>query len=361
MAAAGGGGRRPGPPALTVGDGTGPDVRGGRGGGPVRPDSWKGRRSVSCWPRTRPGGPPSSTCWRRTGAATVRGAVDQRPHRRRARHQLAVGRALRAAGRTSGGGHRRPALDLAVRLRYAEVAARVVADPLAALDRAWTWPTAARCPTAGVGRGTAHRLPRQLHGLRRAAEPTVTRRAGSSRRWPSPWSTPTCWAPTATVGTAWCWPDGPRGGASTSSSSRPSRADRSRRPTSTASGEERTVPRCGRPRPCGRTVRSHRAVERRGGGPRGVRRLPAARPDLPRQRRPTPRRLGLLDVTTRKGTGARAVGEVVATPTAGRAAPADGHRLPTLTGFENHSGGDHGRARRTTGGPGGPGRGQRGW
>ena len=47
--------------------------------------------------------------------------------------------------------------------------------------------------------------------------------------------------------------------------------------------------------------------------------------------------LGLLDVTTRKGTGARAVGEVVATPTGDAPRPADGQRLPTLTGFENHS------------------------
>ncbi len=47
--------------------------------------------------------------------------------------------------------------------------------------------------------------------------------------------------------------------------------------------------------------------------------------------------LGLLDVITRKGTGARAVGEVVATPTPEAPRRADGQRLPTLTGFENHS------------------------
>jgi CobQ-like glutamine amidotransferase family enzyme len=47
--------------------------------------------------------------------------------------------------------------------------------------------------------------------------------------------------------------------------------------------------------------------------------------------------LGLLDVTTRKGTGARAVGEVVAIPAGDAPRPADGQRLPTLTGFENHS------------------------
>lgn len=48
--------------------------------------------------------------------------------------------------------------------------------------------------------------------------------------------------------------------------------------------------------------------------------------------------LGLLDITTRKGDGRRAVGELV-----GRAAPdgprlPDGSPLPTLTGFENHGG-----------------------
>jgi len=48
--------------------------------------------------------------------------------------------------------------------------------------------------------------------------------------------------------------------------------------------------------------------------------------------------LGLLDVHTGKGTGRRAVGELVAitAPTAPRTA--DGKALPTLTGFENHSG-----------------------
>jgi CobQ-like glutamine amidotransferase family enzyme len=44
--------------------------------------------------------------------------------------------------------------------------------------------------------------------------------------------------------------------------------------------------------------------------------------------------LGLLDITTAKGTGPRAVGEVVAEP-----ADADGvAALPTLSGFENHGG-----------------------
>jgi lipid II isoglutaminyl synthase (glutamine-hydrolysing) len=48
--------------------------------------------------------------------------------------------------------------------------------------------------------------------------------------------------------------------------------------------------------------------------------------------------LGLLDVTTRKGSGTRAVGELVAS--AGEDAPrlADGRLLPRLTGFENHGG-----------------------
>ena len=62
-----------------------------------------------------------------------RGAVGQRPHRRRLRHQLAVGRPLRATGRAgrwwrrvSGGS------TSAVRLRYAGVAHAVVDGPLPA-------------------------------------------------------------------------------------------------------------------------------------------------------------------------------------------------------------------------------------
>jgi CobQ-like glutamine amidotransferase family enzyme len=47
--------------------------------------------------------------------------------------------------------------------------------------------------------------------------------------------------------------------------------------------------------------------------------------------------LGLLDITTRKGHGARAVGELVAIPTADAPPSADGAPLPDLTGFENHS------------------------
>ena len=45
--------------------------------------------------------------------------------------------------------------------------------------------------------------------------------------------------------------------------------------------------------------------------------------------------LGLLDVRTRKGSGARAVGEVVAEPVADAIAGLRG-RLPPLTGYENH-------------------------
>jgi hypothetical protein len=48
--------------------------------------------------------------------------------------------------------------------------------------------------------------------------------------------------------------------------------------------------------------------------------------------------LGLLDVTTRKGTGRRAVGELVATVADDAPRPADGAALPPLTGFENHGG-----------------------
>ena len=48
--------------------------------------------------------------------------------------------------------------------------------------------------------------------------------------------------------------------------------------------------------------------------------------------------LGLLDVTTRKGTGTRAVGELVATPRGDAPCTARGDPLPRLTGFENHGG-----------------------
>jgi CobQ-like glutamine amidotransferase family enzyme len=44
--------------------------------------------------------------------------------------------------------------------------------------------------------------------------------------------------------------------------------------------------------------------------------------------------VGILDVTTTKGTGPRAVGEVVAEAATDAGAP----ELPTLTGFENHGG-----------------------
>jgi CobQ-like glutamine amidotransferase family enzyme len=44
--------------------------------------------------------------------------------------------------------------------------------------------------------------------------------------------------------------------------------------------------------------------------------------------------VGLLDIDTAKGTGPRAVGEVVSEAATDRGAPA----LPTLTGFENHGG-----------------------
>jgi CobQ-like glutamine amidotransferase family enzyme len=44
--------------------------------------------------------------------------------------------------------------------------------------------------------------------------------------------------------------------------------------------------------------------------------------------------VGLLDIETAKGTGPRAVGEVVSEAATDRGAPA----LPTLTGFENHGG-----------------------
>jgi hypothetical protein len=48
--------------------------------------------------------------------------------------------------------------------------------------------------------------------------------------------------------------------------------------------------------------------------------------------------VGLIDLTTAKGTGPRAVGELVATPTPEAPRTATGGRLPRLTGFENHGG-----------------------
>jgi hypothetical protein len=48
--------------------------------------------------------------------------------------------------------------------------------------------------------------------------------------------------------------------------------------------------------------------------------------------------LGLLDVTTRKGTDIRAVGELVAAVDDAAPRRADGSPLPLLTGFENHGG-----------------------
>ena len=48
--------------------------------------------------------------------------------------------------------------------------------------------------------------------------------------------------------------------------------------------------------------------------------------------------LGLLDITTRKGSGTRAVGELVGDVTGASPSLPDGRPLPRLTGFENHGG-----------------------
>ena len=48
--------------------------------------------------------------------------------------------------------------------------------------------------------------------------------------------------------------------------------------------------------------------------------------------------VGLLDLNTTKGTGARAVGELVAVPAADAPRTMAGDRLPRLIGFENHGG-----------------------
>ena len=65
--------------------------------------------------------------------------------------------------------------------------------------------------------------------------------------------------------------------------------------------------------------------------------------------------LGLLDVTTVKGDGPRAVGEVTAEVVTTEGAP----DVPTLTGFENHGGRTTVGPGRLAAGPGGLGRGQR--
>ena len=88
--------------------------------------------------------------------------------------------------------------DLAVRLRYAEVAHETVPDPREAVGRGGRtggW-------AADACRVDVHR---QLHGLPRPAGA-----AAVSGRAPSPWpsSTPTSSGPTATVATGWCWPAG---------------------------------------------------------------------------------------------------------------------------------------------------------
>jgi CobQ-like glutamine amidotransferase family enzyme len=48
--------------------------------------------------------------------------------------------------------------------------------------------------------------------------------------------------------------------------------------------------------------------------------------------------VGLLDLTTAKGTGPRAVGELVAVPAPDAPHDSGGDRLPRLSGFENHGG-----------------------
>lgn len=48
--------------------------------------------------------------------------------------------------------------------------------------------------------------------------------------------------------------------------------------------------------------------------------------------------VGILDVAAAKGTGPRAVGELVAVPMDDAPTTATGQRLPRLTGFENHGG-----------------------
>ena len=242
-------------------------------------------------------------------------------------------------------------LDLAVRLRYAGVDAEVVVDPTDAVDRA-------------LGTATGIVTPRrrgQLHGLRRPAGPGRTMTAGSARR-----------ALTIAV----VYPDllgtyGDGGNALVLT----------RRATWRGIDAELVQADSGSPLPgadiyClgggedGPQVRAaealvadgelHRAVDRGAvvlGVCAGFQLLGHSFPDS--VDRPHPG-LGLLDVTTRKGTGSRAVGELVASPTDEAPRLSGGRSAPLAHRIREPRRRHHRRTRRPAPGPGGPGRGQRG-
>ncbi len=173
-------------------------------------------------------------------------------------------------------------LDLAVRLHYAGVPHTVVADPGRSCR-----PGHRRRP--GTCPGPCHRLPRQLHRLRRTAAPGCEPGrpqlgAGRRRRLPRParYLRGRRQRPGA----------GPPGGVA----GHRRRAHPGRVGPAPPDGRH-LLHRRGRGRPPGaggrvpperRRLRSGRGGGRRGAG--GLRRLPAARPELPRQPRPAPRR-----------------------------------------------------------------------
>ncbi len=223
-------------------------------------------------------------------------------------------------------------LDLAVRLRYAEVGCTVVGDPLVALD-------VATSDGGRRGRGGQRgcRLPRQLHRLRRCAGPAVTASG-----------------PRSALCIVVVYPDllgtYGDGGNGLILARRASwrgidvdlvQADSSQ-PVPTGDiyclggGEDGPQVRASTGLVADGTLL--RAVDRGAvvlGVCAGYQLLGRSFPDS--VGRPHPG-LGLLDVTTAKGTGRRAVGELVAEPTAAAPRLADGSPMPTLTGFENHGG-----------------------
>ena len=111
------------------------------------------------------------------------------------------------------------------------------------------------------------------------------------------------------------------------------------RPTSTPSAAARTAPRCGRPPAL---LADGTLVGARGRGRRGPRPCaPGSRSSagsFPDSAGRPQQGVGLLDLTTVKGTGRPGRGRAGGHPDGRGAAPAAGERLPRLTGFENHGG-----------------------
>ena len=218
----------------------------------------------------------SSTC-STSGPATPGGAVGSTPGWPTASTPLAVGRALRAAGRRRGGGHRgalpRPGGAAALRR--------------GAPHRRWRtrWTAVDRRPSAGRP-ATGRRRPVDFLGNYTAfADLPGAGCDGRASATDGAWSsTPTSSAPTATAGNglvlarraSWRGIDAELVQAP---SDRPLPAA-----TSTAWAAARTARRCGRPTRCCRTARSPGRVDGRRRGAGGVCRVP----DRRAARSPTP-------------------------------------------------------------------------